>query len=80
MVGDLSLPDLGLSLEDRQLIKENVHIIFNSAADVRFIEPLKSSVLSNVVGTRRVLELAKDVRNLKVHTNVLLIYHNMDDF
>jgi fatty acyl-CoA reductase len=39
--GDLTLPKLGLSDENREKIIENVNIIFNSAATIRFDEPLE---------------------------------------
>ena len=39
--GDLLLPSLGISKEDRKLITDNVSIVFHSAATVRFDEPLK---------------------------------------
>ena len=39
--GDLTLPKLGLSDADREKIIENVNIIFNSAATIRFDEPLE---------------------------------------
>ena len=39
--GDLLMPNLGLSKEDRQAIVNNVSIVFHSAATVRFDEPLK---------------------------------------
>ncbi len=39
--GDLLLPSLGISKEDRQRMIDNVSIVFHSAATVRFDEPLK---------------------------------------
>jgi alcohol-forming fatty acyl-CoA reductase len=39
--GDLLLPNLGISNEDRKLIIDHVSIVFHSAATVRFDEPLK---------------------------------------
>lgn len=39
--GDLLLPHLGISQHDRQILIDNVNIIFHSAATVRFDEPLK---------------------------------------
>lgn len=39
--GDLLEDELGLSEQDKQLLAENVNIIFHSAATVRFDEPLK---------------------------------------
>lgn len=39
--GDLSEPDLGISVEERKILIKNVNIVFHSAATVRFDEPLK---------------------------------------
>jgi thioester reductase-like protein len=39
--GDLSEPDLGLSLEERQMLVENVNVVFHSAATIKFDEPIK---------------------------------------
>ncbi len=39
--GDLTLPKLGLSDADREKIIQNCNIVFNSAATIRFDEPLE---------------------------------------
>lgn len=39
--GDLVEPGLGISENDRETLKKNVHVVFHSAATVRFDEPLK---------------------------------------
>jgi fatty acyl-CoA reductase len=39
--GDLELKGLGISEQDRQTLRDNVNIVFHSAATVRFDEPLK---------------------------------------
>lgn len=41
VVGDITLPRLGLSESDRQLLIDNVSIVFHSAASVKFDDPLK---------------------------------------
>ncbi|KAJ8972130.1 hypothetical protein NQ314_000356, partial [Rhamnusium bicolor] len=46
--GDVMLPDLGISKEDRETIKNETDIIFHCAATIRFDEPLKRAVLLNV--------------------------------
>lgn len=33
--GDISLPGLGLSLEDRKMLCENINIVYHAAASVR---------------------------------------------
>lgn len=43
-----------------------MNIIFHVAATVRFDENLKTAFRINVSGTRDVLNLAKEIKNLKV--------------
>jgi hypothetical protein len=64
--GDLTMPDLGLSASDRQLLTDRVSIVFHVAATVRFDEPLKRAVLINTRGTKLVLDLAQEMKNLEV--------------
>ena len=64
--GDVSLPDLGLTESDRKLLIDEVNIVFHLAATIRFDEPLKKAVLLNTRGTKLVLELAKQMKNLEV--------------
>uniref|UniRef100_A0A1B6FNL1 Fatty acyl-CoA reductase n=1 Tax=Cuerna arida TaxID=1464854 RepID=A0A1B6FNL1_9HEMI len=72
--GDISEPDLGLSETDRQMLSDNINIVFHSAADVRFIEPLRVAVESNLHGCERVLALAKRMKNLKSYVHVSTAY------
>ena len=39
--GDITSPDLGISEEDASMLSENVHVVFHSAATIRFDEPLR---------------------------------------
>jgi len=39
--GDITKPGLGLSITERQIIINNVSIVFHCAANVRFDNPLK---------------------------------------
>ena len=39
--GDLALPNLGLSEQDKKMLIDNVNIVFNSAASIKFNDPLK---------------------------------------
>lgn len=64
--GDCSLLDLGISRNDRELIKENVSIIYHCAATDTFNEALKKSVLLNTRGTRELIALAKECAHLEV--------------
>ena len=64
--GDVTLPGFGLSPTDLQLLIENVSIVFNSAATVKFDEELKAAVEMNVKGPRQLLDICRQMKNLDV--------------
>ncbi|XP_046367983.1 fatty acyl-CoA reductase 1-like [Haliotis rufescens] len=76
--GDISLPNVGLSPSDTALLVDGVDIIFHSAATVRFDEPLRLSTEMNVVGVRKMIELAKKLKHLQVFVHVSTAYANCD--
>ena len=76
--GDLTEHELGISEEDQQILHENVHIVFHSAATVRFDEPLKVAVDMNLIGTKRVIDLSKRMKNIEVFLHVSTAYANCD--
>ena len=65
--GDCSLPGLGLSPQDRAGLIEHVDVVFNVAATVRFDEPLKFAIQTNIQGTRDLMLLCRDCQNIKVN-------------
>lgn len=66
VAGDCSIAGLGLDLNDRQTLVSNISIIFHAAATIKFDESLKLAVDINVHGTKDVIALAKETKNLKV--------------
>lgn len=76
VAGDVGSPELGLSPADRQLLAENVNVIFHSAATLDFADGLKPTVEINLLGTRRMLELASQCRNLNAFVHVSSAYVN----
>ncbi|KAM7359762.1 waterproof isoform 1-T2 [Cochliomyia hominivorax] len=76
--GDVSKPELDISLEDRELIKDNVNIVIHGAATVRFDEKLKMAIAINVSGTKEILKLAKEIVHLKavVHVSTAFAHCN----
>ncbi|XP_011860548.1 PREDICTED: putative fatty acyl-CoA reductase CG5065 [Vollenhovia emeryi] len=77
--GDVTLPDLGLSLEDRKMLIENVTIVYHAAATVRFDELLKRAVLLNTRGTKLMLDLAKEMKNLLVFVYISTAYCHLEE-
>jgi fatty acyl-CoA reductase len=66
VLGDCKELGLGLSKSDRQMIEEEVSVVFHCAATVRFDDPLKDAVNMNLRGTREVMLLARNMKELKV--------------
>lgn len=76
MQGDVAFDDLGISSADRQTLINNVNVIIHSAATLDFSDPLRPTVNINLLGTRRVTQLAKEVRNLNAYVQVSSAYVN----
>lgn len=66
IVGDCLKPGLGLNQTDRQLIRNDVDVIFHVAATVRFDAPLRQAVNMNIRSTSDLLDIAADMKKLKV--------------
>lgn len=64
--GDVTVPGLGLSPSDLRLLEDNVSVVFNLAATVRFDEELKDAVELNVNGPMRLLKVCRNMSRLKV--------------
>lgn len=68
--GDITKENLGLSDGDLERFYESVNVIFHSAASIRMDEPLKIAIENNTVPVKRLLTMAKKIRNLEVRTNL----------
>jgi len=66
VLGDLSDIRLKMSDDDYNMLVSNVSIVFHVAATVRFDEPIRDAVIKNVRGTREVVRLAAQMKNLIV--------------
>lgn len=69
--GDISNEKLGLSDSDFKLLCDNVNIVVHCAATLDFETDLKTSVNINLMGTKRVVELCKKIKNLHVSTYII---------
>ncbi|XP_063898687.1 putative fatty acyl-CoA reductase CG5065 [Helicoverpa armigera] len=76
IAGDVLEVGLGLSEEDRTLLVNRVNIVFHVAASVRFDDPLEYAVRMNLRGTKEMVELAADMRNLCSFIHVSTSYSN----
>ncbi|XP_056640851.1 fatty acyl-CoA reductase 1-like [Diorhabda sublineata] len=78
--GNVAELNLGLSDSDRQLLVDNVNIIYHSAASVRFDDFLDESILMNIRGTREIAQLALDLKNPTILVHVSTAYCNGDRY
>lgn len=76
MEGDLGLPGLGLSNENKTILIEEVSIVFNGAASLRLEAGLKDAIRHNTTGTKHVLDLAVEMKKLEV-INILFLTSKM---
>ncbi|MDZ8237271.1 MAG: thioester reductase domain-containing protein [Nostoc sp. ChiQUE01a] len=67
VVGDLSLPLLGLGLEQFQILAAKIDSIYHSGALLNYVYPYSALKAANVLGTQEVLRLACQVKVKPVH-------------
>lgn len=72
--GDVSIDGLGISENDKKRLIDNVTVIFHCAANVRFDQAIEGAVNMNTLGTKRMLELAMEMKNVKVFEHVSTAY------
>ncbi|KPI96441.1 Putative fatty acyl-CoA reductase CG5065 [Papilio xuthus] len=72
--GDMNNEELGIRDLDRNIITEQVNIIFHAAANVNFNENVKSATLINVRGIREIVRLAKCCKQLRSIVHVSTAY------
>jgi len=73
IAGDVTSPSFGLSAGDLKLLVDNVSVVFNLAATVRFDEELKAAVEMNVNGPRELVKICRQLKKLKVRLPALVM-------
>lgn len=76
VAGDVGEENLGLSSGDRQLLINNVNVVIHSAATLDFQASLKPTVFINLLGTRRVMQLCQEIKNLASMVHISSAYVN----
>lgn len=76
--GDIVEDQFGLDEESLEIIKEEVNIIFHSAATVRFDEDLTKSVAMNMRAVSSLVTLARQIKRLVALVDVSTAYCNCD--
>lgn len=78
VIGDISLPDLGLNEIDKCKLIQEVDCVLHFAATVRFDEKLRHATYINVRGVRDLILLAKQMKKLRAFLHVSTAFSNCD--
>uniref|UniRef100_A0A1B0FKH3 Fatty acyl-CoA reductase n=1 Tax=Glossina morsitans morsitans TaxID=37546 RepID=A0A1B0FKH3_GLOMM len=76
--GDVTFESLGLSGENLKYIVDKTNIVFHLAATLKLEGNLKDAIDMNLSGTRRTLNLAKEMKNLEAFVHVSTAFCNCD--
>ncbi|CAF0886506.1 unnamed protein product [Adineta ricciae] len=79
MEGDVTLPNFGLSKTDEALLIEKCHIVFHSAATIRFDEPLRNAMQINVGSVAKLIELCTKMASVQAVIHVSTAYANCNE-
>ncbi|KAL5281183.1 hypothetical protein ACFFRR_004916 [Megaselia abdita] len=74
--GDVGADNLGINDKDRQTLIDNVNVVFHSAATLDFFDGLRETTNINLLGTRRVMELCKQLKHCEAVVHVSSAYVN----
>ncbi|KAI0230058.1 hypothetical protein L0F63_002402 [Massospora cicadina] len=74
--GDISLPGLGISVKDRELLKSKLNVVIHCAATVDFNERLDRSLTLNTLGTMQLLDLCDECVGMDGFVHVSTAYVN----
>ncbi|XP_025834220.1 fatty acyl-CoA reductase 1-like [Agrilus planipennis] len=77
--GDVTDLNLGISEKDRKKLTEEVEIVYHCAATIRFDVHLKQAIIINVRGTKYMLDLAKEMKKLKLFVHVSTAYCHLQE-
>lgn len=74
--GDITLPRFGIDQSDLKLLSEEVSIVLNSAATIRFVEPLDEAVHKNIYSCEQLFKLCDELENLQALIHLSTAYSN----
>ncbi|XP_029719257.1 putative fatty acyl-CoA reductase CG8306 [Aedes albopictus] len=76
VAGDVGEENLGLSPENRASLAQTIDVVIHSAATLDFQATLRPTVQINLLGTRRVMQLCREMQHLKCMVHVSSAYVN----
>ncbi|KAJ9067620.1 hypothetical protein DSO57_1037343 [Entomophthora muscae] len=74
--GDISLPGLGISDADRDVLRKKLNVVIHCAATVDFNERLDRSLTLNTLGTMQILDLCDECESMDGFVHVSTAYVN----
>ncbi|CAF0792848.1 unnamed protein product [Didymodactylos carnosus] len=74
--GDILDQNFGLSSTDEYTLIEQCHVVFHSAATIRFHEPLRLAIQMNVASIKKLLTLCHKMKKLQAIVHVSTAYAN----
>lgn len=72
----MDAPNLGFSDEVLEQLRDEVNIIFHSAATIKFNSHLRIAIRTNLTGTLRTIEFAKSLKNLSSYVHLSTAFCN----
>jgi len=76
--GDVCLPHLGLTDQQREMLINEVNVVFHFAAILRLEAKLKDAIEMNTTGTKKMLDLAKEMKHLEVFVHLSTAFCHVD--
>ncbi|XP_065369885.1 putative fatty acyl-CoA reductase CG5065 isoform X1 [Calliphora vicina] len=76
--GDVTYEMLGLSGDNLKHVADNTNIVFHMAATLKLEGNLKDAIDMNLAGTRRALDVAKQMKNLEAFVHLSTAFCNCD--
>lgn len=74
VTGDMGSMNLSLSLRDRNYVTESVHVIIHCAAELNMDGRFRKTMLTNVRGTKLLMDLAMDAKHLESFVYISTAY------
>ncbi|KAG8036510.1 hypothetical protein G9C98_003832 [Cotesia typhae] len=72
--GNLEEENLEISEEDRKIITDNVTVMYHNASNVKFVTRVSESLKCNVLGTKYMIDLAKECKKLRCFCYISTAY------
>lgn len=70
------MPNFGISQDDLRLLSNDCSIVFNSAASIRFIEPIDVAVCNNIFSVGQLVGLCNKLSHLEAIVHLSTAYSN----